>query len=91
MSRDKISFVRKPAKHGKEDFVFTIPRHLIKSKLIDPHFKYRITLEKFSADKSKILKMIETLDEKLIFGAIDQDTYYKLNNKYRLKLEELEL
>jgi len=86
MSDEEISFVRKPAKHGKEDYVFTIPRNLIRMDIIDPNHKYKVSLKRFFDEKAHILRIINGLDEKLAFGQIDQETYYKLIKKYEEKL-----
>jgi len=39
--------------------------------------------------RERILKIIYGLDERLSFGHIDQETYYKLSGKYNKMLEEL--
>ncbi len=98
MSDEKISFVRRPVKHGKmklvdgseeQTFVFTIPQNYIRSGLIDPENKYKLTIERFSDDRAKILKIIAGLDEQLAFGKIDKETWMKLNEKYSKQLNEL--
>ena len=86
MKSDKISFVRKPVKHGAKDFIFTIPREYMRKEIIDPNLKYRITIEPFRDEREHVLKIIASLEEKLAFGHIDQDTYYSLIKKYEEKL-----
>ncbi len=89
----KISFVRKPAKHGKDDFVFTIPRNYISAGIIKPELKYKITLEphiESEKEKARIIKIISGLDERLALKEINQDTYYQLIEKYNAELRKLE-
>ena len=86
MVENKISFVRKPAKHGKEDYVFTIPRDYIRKEIIDINQKYKISIEPFRDEKAHILKIITALEQRLAFGHIDQETYYKLIKKYEDQL-----
>lgn len=86
MPSDKLSFVRKPVKHGTNDFIFTIPREYMRKELIDPNQKYKISIEPFRDQKEHILKIIAALEEKLAFGHIDQETYYKLIKKYEEQL-----
>lgn len=86
MAENKISFVRKPAKHGKADYIFTIPRDYIRKELIDPNQKYKINIEPFRNEKAHILKIISSLEQRLAFGQIDQETYYNLVKKYEEQL-----
>jgi hypothetical protein len=97
MSEEKISFVRRPVKHGKmrladdtteQTYVFTIPQNYIRSGLVDPENKYKLTIERFSDDRPKILKIIAGLDEQLAFGKIDKETWMQLNEKYTKLLNE---
>ncbi len=89
----KISFVRKPAKHGKEDYVFTIPRNYLSSGIIKPELKYKITFEphvETEKEKAYIIKIISGLDEQLALKKIDQALYYQLIDKYNKELKKLE-
>lgn len=98
MTKPSISFIRKPAKHtvikhkdGSEErtYIFTIPQNYIRMGYIDPKQKYRITIEKFFNEEQKLLKLINGLDDRLALGQINQETYYKLIEKYNKKIEDL--
>lgn len=97
MEEEKISFYRKPAKHGwitskdgskEQTYVFTIPQDYIRSNQIDPEFKYKVTISKTEPSKDKLTKLIQDLDEKLTFGVIDMETYIRLSEKIKSIMEK---
>lgn len=47
-----IKFIRSPARHGtnKYDYVFTIPRNLIKLEFVDPDKTYTIYLQELKKE-----------------------------------------
>ena len=85
---NKITFYRKPAKHGPKDFVFTIPRLYIRTNIIDPNIKYEISLKVFSENRERIAEKLNNLDDKFVLNEIDPETYYRLRKKYQKMYEE---
>ena len=96
MEEEKITFIRKPAKHGwikssdgkkEQTFVFTIPQNYIRSGKIDPDFKYKIELTLQKPSKEKTNELLQELDQKLTFGVIDMETYVRLTERIKSIME----
>ena len=86
LPEDEISFIRSPAKHGKDDYVFTIPREYLRKGLIDPELKYKITVKIFRDERQHVLQLINALEQKFIMGGLEKEEYYRLMHKLEEKL-----